>query len=728
MTRISSLAANQVLLEKIFNTQKRVLDQNIQVTTEKKSQDYQGVAGDSRRLVNVENSKSLLERFISNNEQVDVRLQISEQVVESFRSAISDFRNELQTYASGEKKDEERVNTIQTRAFETLKNLQNLLNTDVDGRFMFGGSRHNQEPVDLGLTTIEAFQSKFDGTRITYPTTRDAHLEEFSIASDTNNTGTKFITETNFLQFRQDSDGVTTTGGTSTIEASSAMFSNVAAGTYITVANTTNNNGNYSVQSVSTDGRTITVQTEMLTDETNSLDVVLTYPDPLDATKNLSISDAETGPLNFSRSGDTITATTANSLTALQVGDTFTVSNSGVNNGTYTVSANTGSVITIAAKKFTDEGTTSANAAAATFYDTYTDTDVAFTTGTNTIEVFQSGTTTAVPDIFNGLAVGNKFDIVTASGTNDGNYTIASIAADGSSVTVQENLAADQNGGTPEAARAVFTGATTGSGATPFSYTSGTQMVFSAAGAAGTDTIQIQSNAAVAVDAFSKLKVGQQITVSGTIDKDAVYTINAISADGSTVTVDEDIAVTGNETDNNGARMQVFSVAGTVSAASYFNGDNRTLTHRVDDDRSFNLDLTAVHPSIEKAIRAISIILQGTYQSEGGLDQNSDRTGQAEYLLEAALERTVSGTAPFGAETAGSIEQVQIDMGFNRVLIKDSNAFHKDLIGFFDNAIIDMENINMTETLGRLLDDQRSLEASFQIFARVRDLSLTNFI
>ena len=74
------------------------------------------------------------------------------------------------------------------------------------------------------------------------------------------------------------------------------------------------------------------------------------------------------------------------------------------------------------------------------------------------------------------------------------------------------------------------------------------------------------------------------------------------------------------------------------------------------------------------------------------------------------------------------MEQMQIDLGFDRVMINDTNQRHKDLIGFFETEIIDLENIDLTETLTNLLDEQRALEASFQIFARVRELSLTNFI
>ena len=109
MTRISTMASNSILLDTIFRTQQRVLDSQIQVATEKRSQDYQGIAGNSRRLVNIENSSAALERFISNNEQQDVRFQITENVMESVKDTVLQFRNQLSNYASGEKRDRERA-------------------------------------------------------------------------------------------------------------------------------------------------------------------------------------------------------------------------------------------------------------------------------------------------------------------------------------------------------------------------------------------------------------------------------------------------------------------------------------------------------------------------------------------------------------------------------------------------------------------------------------------
>jgi len=719
MTRISTLAANTLLLNQTLRTQQRVLDGQVAVSSEKKSQDYQGIATESRRLVNIENTRALLNRYVQTNEQEDVRLQVEETVVESIRTTLGDFRDSLASFKTFETKNSERVEDIQNEAYRALVALQDYLNTEVDGRYLFSGSRVTTKPVELNLSTVAAFQTKYDGTRTTYPTTRDAHLEEFTISSDTNNEDKKFITETNFLEFRQDSDGNTATSGSSTIAASSALFSSVSAGTLITIASTTNNNGFYTVDSVSSDGRTITIKTEMFTDEANVGGATITYPDPNDPTKDLTIEAAAYGQLSFTRSSDTMTATTASSLSALAVNTQFTISGSSQNNGTYTVSSNNGTNVVIDAVKLTDEGTTSANSSGNTFFDYYTDTDIEFTAATSTIEVRQSGTTTAVPDIFNGLVVGNTFTVAGTGTANDTTFTIASIASDRSSVTVSEAVTnhTDLDGAT-----------ITGAASVPFSYTSGTEIFFDHVGAAGTDTIQLRNDAGTALaDAFDDLVVGQTITVTGT-GADSTYTITAISSDGSTLTVAEDITI--DVLDEDGARIQVFSVSGSVSASSYYDGDEVDTKHRVSSNRSLTKELNAIDPAFEKAIRAMSIILQGEFGTEGGLDRNINRVDQALYLLDSAQERTVSKTPPsgLGTELDSNIQEIQIDLGFDRVLLSNTNDVHKSLIGFYESNISNLENQDPLEAITKLLDDQRVLEASFQTFARIRELSLTNFI
>lgn len=800
MTRISSSAANQLLINQIFRTQQRVVDGEVQVTSGKKSQIYEGIAIDAQRLVNIEHERDMLTRYNTNNEQMDVRLQVRETVLESLHDTIRDFRSELRTYSTFESKNSERVQDVQDAALRGIKNLQDLLNTDVDGRFLFAGTKVTTEPVNFGIASLSDFQTTYDGVRVTVPTTRDAHLADFSIAADTNNKNKQYITDTNFLKFREeeiydisftsgtntiaakkkadgsaagsvfsslsvgdsitltgttsnnatftvatiatdgssitvneavtdefDTDGVNFAGAlvrtpgtkTSTIEASSAMFSNVAAGTQISITNTTNNNGTYTVASVSSDGRTITINTEMLTDETGVTTPSITYVDPNDPTKTLELTSVTTGTLSFARSTNTIAAT--GSLSALTVGATFTVAGSTHNNGTYTVKSNDGTNLVIESLKLTDEGTTSANSSAATFFDMFSFTDVRFDTADNSIEIRRSGTATAVPDIFENLAVGNQITI-TNSNSNNGTYTIASISADRSKITTTQALTATET----DSAGVTFAGA----GSVSFNYESKSELVFTNVGAAGTDTIHIRdtANATITTGVFSNLKAGQEFTVSGAAGAvNGTYTVKSVSADGSTITIDENLTATVTE-DSQEVRMQVFSVAGTVAATNYYSGDERATTHRVNEDRSFDLDFNAIDPAIEKAVRAIKLILQGKYGTDGGLDQNNSRVSQALYLLDSALERTVAGTPPFGTEQDGNLTEARSDNGYSRVLISNTITRHKTLIAFFDSNISDIENVNPTETITRLLDDQQALEASFQVFSRIRQLSLTNFI
>lgn len=710
MSRISSYASNITLINQMLRTQDRLYDLEAQVSTEKRSQDYLGISINSQRLVNLENTKAQLQRFIDNNNQEEVRLNIQSTVVAGIDDVVSEFQTALNNYATSNVKNEQKVEEIQAAAYRGLISMQNLLNTDVAGRFIFAGSRVANEPVELGITSISAFQQKYDGYNVKIPTTRDAVLENFSFSQDENNLTTQFVDPSNFLTFAQDADGVTTTGGNSSITATSALFSNLTAGATIEITNTASNNGTYTVSSVTNSGRTVEIVTTMLTDEANVANTSISYRDPNNTSNELSLQGASYGGLSFTRSTNTLTAANAGGLTGIPVGSRITVAGTTLNNGTYTVASNDGTNITVESNKLTDEGLGAGN----TFFDFHTGTQVVFTAngGANddTIAVQQNGGGGAVPDVFNGLAVGDTVTIAN-TGSNNTTYTINAISADGSTITVDETVTNETD------FNATF------SGSNSFAYTVGTQIDFNAA----TDTIEIQDSGGAAVaGAFSQLKVGQQFTVSGVTTNNGTFTIASIAANGSSVTVTQDITV--NETDNDGASIRSFAAAGTIKATPYYSGDSVASTHRASDLRSYENDLTAIDPAFEKAIRGMMLILQGEYGTSGGLDENTDRIGQAKYLIEAALEFTVSGTPPFGTEVEGSIEQVRQEIGFNQVLLDTQNKLHTDFIGFLDTSIADIENVNPLEAITRLLDDSRALEASYQTFARIRQLSLTNFL
>lgn len=432
MTRIVNLAASNQLLAFLGRTHQRVHDLQLQVASEKVSQDYAGIAHGARRLVNLETSRDLMERFVQGNELMATRLNLTSTTVEAIRKTVRDFRANLLAYGNGEPLTESAVEDLQSAAFRALVDMETYLNTDADGQFLFAGARATTRPVEFGLSDLAAFQASFDGDAVVYPPTRASHVET-----------------------------------------------------------------------------------------------------------DLSLSAADTGGLTM-LAGNTISAAIPGSLAGIPIGATITLSGTALNDGRYTVVTNNGNDIQISG---------------------------AMTVGSSTINVVNS--------------------VV--------------------------------NEGPPP-------------------------------------------------------------------------------------------------------------VAATLTVDSWYHGDSLSQTHRVDRERSFSLSLNAIDPAFEKAIRAMGLIAQGAYGTAGGLDQNIGRIDQAIELLNNALDRAAGGTPPFGTELTGSIEAVQMDLGFKEVVLDQSNRRHEDFIGFLEAGVADIENADTTEAITRLLDDSRALEASYQTTARIQELSLVNFL
>jgi flagellin-like hook-associated protein FlgL len=431
MPRIGTLATHNALVTYLLDQQSRLNDTQVQVSTEKKSQVYSGIARDSQRLVELENTIAIANRYQQNNDIMDLRLKATQQVYDGIIQTIRDFRNRLMNFGSSGVTDQNAIEELQKTAFRAMVDMQEYLNTEVDGQFLFAGSRVHTKPVELNLTSLSAFQSKYNGSTITYPTRESTHAHLKLTA------GTGFPSDPT-------AQGYTT--------------------------------------------------------------------------------------LQFDAAAETITAGNAGAFANIPVGASITIAGSGAgNNGTYTVTANTGTVITVA------------------------------------------------------------------------------------------NVPANEGPG-------------------------------------------------------------------------AGFTM--------------------------------------VADTSYYQGDTNSQTHRLDDDRTIDLDITALHPAFEKAIRAMGIIAQGAYGTAGGLDvvANQQRIDDAVYLLSSALDEPVSGTAPYGTETAGNATDLNYDLGFKIARVKDINARMKQFNAFLEGQVGTIENVDLTEAITKLTEETRALEASYKAMARVRELSLVNFL
>ena len=387
----------------------------------------------------------------------------------------------------------------------------------------------------------------------------------------------KFIDSDNYLRFERHGQDAADGRPLSTIRATSPLFEKLAKGSTITISDTAENNGTYTIEDISDDGLTATVRTVLFTNEAQPAGEI-SYQDPDNVNHRIEIDAVVLSGLTFRRDVATVVAGTADSLEDLPVGSAFTVSGTDDNDGTYTVKSNDGTTIEIESIRLTDEGVDPDDG---TFFDAYTQTRVVFAAANKTITVEQNAGAGPAPNTFAGLIVGDKIEVAN-SPNNNGTFTITAISDDGSRVTVAEDLvdATDTDGLT-----------ITGDG-NPYAYTSDVHLEVTNNASPLRDVIKAVNAAGVAgvevAGYFSDFTVGQDVEIRGI----GTVTISRISADGSEITIEEDInGIMANvhgaalgalpavlpEGDTGNlvapARIRVASAKGTIESQTYFKAD-----------------------------------------------------------------------------------------------------------------------------------------------------------
>jgi flagellin-like hook-associated protein FlgL len=227
--------------------------------------------------------------------------------------------------------------------------------------------------------------------------------------------------------------------------------------------------------------------------------------------------------------------------------------------------------------------------------------------------------------------------------------------------------------------------------------------------------------------AFTTVQEGATIEISGSPANFGRYTVVAKLSDeeilitGTLAAGSATLTVTNSVADETG-------VAATLTVSSWYGGDQLVSRHRLDDRHALSLDVTAIDPAFEKAMRGMAIIAQGTAGTPGGLDANPQRIGEALTLLNGALDVSAASGSAYGSEDGAVLDDVSMRLGYASVLLAETGETHRHLKGLMEGRIAELETVEPTEAIARLLDETRALEASYQALARVRELSLTKFL
>jgi len=71
---------------------------------------------------------------------------------------------------------------------------------------------------------------------------------------------------------------------------------------------------------------------------------------------------------------------------------------------------------------------------------------------------------------------------------------------------------------------------------------------------------------------------------------------------------------------------------------------------------------------------------------------------------------------------------VQMDIGYQQVLLHETNERHEQFITTLENQAAKVENADPLEAITKLLDQSRALEASYEAVSRIRQLSLIDYL
>ena len=288
--------------------------------------------------------------------------------------------------------------------------------------------------------------------------------------------------------------------------------------------------------------------------------------------------------------------------------------------------------------------------------------------------------------------------------------------------------------------------------------------------------------------AFKSLQVGQTIMVNNSAvaqgaatgtDNNGIYTITAVSPDGNSITLDQNVnagtelaadnvslgvtvpngtalGLTGSTAGNNGAytvkwpsnadlaaagynlngsppdlvggasiftskQIPVTSASGeTISLDStpFLQGVSLPTSQKISDTQTITLGVTGLDPAFEKLIRGLGQIAQGDL---------IDNPGRVQTAL-AAINDSVQHSPLESTEAPSDLTQVADSITNNLAAIQTANDTQTSFKSFLEGRQNDLLQADSTQAAVQLQVDSQALEVSYASLAKITQLSLLNYL
>ncbi|WP_282607961.1 flagellin [Pelagibius sp. Alg239-R121] len=146
MYRVANFAQHQLTLSYTLQTQSKAAQTQIEIASGKTAQQYAEIPRDANQLVSLERDIQLSEKFGQNIDQAVARLNIMESSVATMVNRATEVLGIMSQGLSGSNIDDL---PLQEFSATFLSEAAALINTQHEGRYLFGGSLTDVVPVDL---------------------------------------------------------------------------------------------------------------------------------------------------------------------------------------------------------------------------------------------------------------------------------------------------------------------------------------------------------------------------------------------------------------------------------------------------------------------------------------------------------------------------------------------------------------------------------------------------
>lgn len=156
---ISTLSQYQRLMFSSNQLRDRQLDLQQQIGTGYKARVFSGLGNDATRSLDIRSKLSEMEVYKSNIAQVRGRTGVMDTVMVQVSEIARNIQKELIRLDDNTNDNTQVVNAI---ARQGLQDIGQLLNTQLDGRYLFGGSATGTPPVNMANGLADAAEGIFD--------------------------------------------------------------------------------------------------------------------------------------------------------------------------------------------------------------------------------------------------------------------------------------------------------------------------------------------------------------------------------------------------------------------------------------------------------------------------------------------------------------------------------------------------------------------------------------